>query len=51
MFPRCQTYAVLLSKEGGVAKRVELLLRLSHERIETGLHVRQLFANVVHQDL
>lgn len=40
-----------LAEEGAVAKRVELLLRLAHERVEPCLHVGQLVADVVHEDL
>lgn len=48
---RAQTYPVLLAQEGRVAKRVELVLRLAHERVESSLHVWQLLSDVVHEDL
>lgn len=45
------THPVLLAKERQIAKRVELLLGLTHKRVEAGLHVGQLLPDVVHQDL
>lgn len=46
-----QGAAVLLAEEGAVAERVQFLLRLAHERVQARLHVGQLIADVVHQDL
>jgi hypothetical protein len=42
---------MLFTKEGGISKRVQFLLRLSHQGVESGLHVGQLVTNVVHEDL
>lgn len=44
-------HPVLLAEERGIAKRVELLLRLAHQRVQAGLHVGQLLSDMVHQDL
>jgi len=48
---RDSTNSVLLSQEGRVSERVELLLSLAHERVETSLHIRKLLSDVVHEHL
>ena len=42
---------MLFAKERRVAKVVELLLSLTHQRVEPGFHIRQLVSNMVHKNL
>jgi hypothetical protein len=42
---------MLFAKERRVAKVVELLLSLTHQRVESSFHIRQFVSNMVHEDL
>lgn len=44
-------YPVLFTEKGGVAKRVEFLLRLAHQGVQPCLHIGQLVPDVIHEDL
>ena len=46
-----RAHLVLVPVYRRVPKRVQLLLRLAHERVQARLHVRQLVADVVHEHL
>jgi hypothetical protein len=45
------TYLVFVAENGRVAKGVEFLLGLTHERIEPRFHVREFIPNMGHEDL
>lgn len=45
------TDLVLITKQGSISERVQLLLCLTHECIQASLHIGKLLANVVDQDL
>lgn len=45
------TNPVLLSEEGRVSERVEFLLSLTHESVETSLHIGKLLSDMVHEHL
>lgn len=51
VFHRQWTHLVLVAKERGITKRGELLLGLTHECIQTSLHIGEFLADVVDQDL
>jgi hypothetical protein len=42
---------MLFTKERRIAKIVQLLLSLTHQRVEPSFHIRQLVSNMVHEDL
>lgn len=44
-------YLVTITVSGRVTEGIQLLLGLSHQRIQSRLHIRQLVTNVVHEDL
>jgi hypothetical protein len=45
------TYLVRIAELCSVAERVQLLLGLSHEGVESSFHVWKFFTNVVNQNL
>ena len=46
-----RAHLVLVAVNRRVTERVQLLLRLAHERVQPRLHVRQLVPDMVHEDL
>jgi hypothetical protein len=46
-----RTSLIGVAVNGLITERIELLLRLTHERVEPRFHIRQLIAYIIHKHL
>lgn len=48
---RVVAYLILVTVDCGISERIQLLLGLTHQSIQTRFHIGQFVTDMIHQDL